>query len=37
VRNDQLSEALSQAKGRLETALTEEEQVKKFTREAHGK
>jgi hypothetical protein len=37
VRNDQLSEALSQTKGRLETALVEVEQVKKFTREVHGK
>ena len=36
-RNDQLSKALSQTKGRLETAFVKVEQVKTFTQEVHGK
>ena len=37
MKNEQLNSALDQTKVQLDTALSEVEQVKKFTREAHDK
>ena len=37
MKNEQLASALDQTKVQLDAALSEVEQVKKFTREAHGK
>ena len=37
MKNEQLTSALNQTKVQLDAALSEVEQVKKFTREAHGK
>ena len=37
MKNEQLTSALDQTKVQLDAALSGVEQVKKFTREAHGK
>ena len=37
MKNEQLTSALNHAKVQLDAALSEVEQVKKFTREVHGK